>query len=187
MILHHLLGGQSEPLSGAHIGELGGLQHLEEDHVLGAGILDVVRSGLGDVSNAACREIESAGSFWGLEDSDTGRALEEVVPFGRSCVPVNLAHSTGLDGDERSGKVLSDGEGCWVENLDRSARDLVRSLLRPVVRLRLERAIHRSGGGGEVLSIINCIGLRCTIEDLCQAWSAMLHFSRMNYGRVILT
>lgn len=182
MILHNLLGGQSKPLSGTDISELLGLQDLEENHVLGTSVLNVVRSSLRNISDTAGREVEGTSSFGRLEDGDTGRTLQEVVPLGRSGVPVNFTHGTGLHGNERSGEVIGEGEGRRVEDLDRATRNLVRRLLRPVVGLSLECAIRRTTRGGKVLSVINCVGLRGAVEDLCGGWLVML---RLQIGRMV--
>lgn len=146
VVLDDLLGGEGEPLRGADIRKFGRLQDLEEDDVLGAGVLDVVAGSLRDVAHAAGREVEGAGRLGRLEDGDAGGPLQEVVPLGRGCVPVDLTHRAGLDDDEGGGEVGGDGEGGRVEDLDGAAGGLVGLLLGPVVGVRAGGAVERAGG-----------------------------------------
>lgn len=96
-ILDNLARRQGKPLGNTDVGELGCLKDLQEDHILRAGILDVVRVGSLNVTNITSylhisminikglalqltSEVESAGSAWCREDCDTSASLQEVVP-----------------------------------------------------------------------------------------------------------
>lgn len=119
VVLHDLLGRQGEPLRDADVREHGLLQDLEEDDVLGAGVLDVVRVRGWDVAHVAGRVVERVGAGGRQVDGDAGGALEEEVPLVACAfvsigatreregergvtgeMPVHFSHGSRLEGDE---------------------------------------------------------------------------------------
>ncbi len=72
-------------------------EHLEVDHVLAAGVLDVVRQGLRHVADVARPEADRARVRVVLEQRHAGLAGDVILPFGDVGMPVQLPHRSRLD------------------------------------------------------------------------------------------
>ena len=156
MVFHDLLWSQAEPLRDGNVVVNRGLENLcdvlvskiaqtwsqataielnltDIYQILVAGILEIMRTGVGDVSDVTRPEIIRLAGFGGYEDGQTALAADDVVPLVAGGVPVQLPHCSGLDGEEGGGEVARDGEGLGVDDFERAAGDFVGCLLAEVV------------------------------------------------------
>ena len=113
------------------------LQHLDENEVDVARVLDVVAVRLGEVRDVARAEVERRGRVRRREQRPTALALDEEAPLVARRVPVDLAQGAGLHGHQGGREVGGDGEGQRVDDLDAAAGHLVCGLLGEVVRVAL--------------------------------------------------
>lgn len=168
MVANNLLGRQAQPLRNTDITEDRTLQNLKIDKILIACVLKVMRIRHRHIPDIASLEVESTTAFRRREDCQPRLALDEEGPLvallAVGDVPVELAHGTGLDGEEGGGEVLGDGEGQGVEDLDAAAGDGVGVLLREVVAVGAGEG-DRTGGPGDVL-LRDVLGRGRAVEDV---------------------
>ena len=143
---------QTQPLRDTDIREPWRLQHLQQDDLLTARVLDIMRERHGDVADVARAVIERLARHWRLVDGDPRRARDEEVPLVALRVPVQFAHRAGSQRDERGGNIGRRGEGGRVDDADAAgAGDREGFLLREVVRVLRLGLVIDPGGTGVVL------------------------------------
>lgn len=108
-ILHHQLRRQPDPLRQTHIGELGLLEDLDVDNILGADVLDVVARRDGDVGDVAGGEVHGHGGGGRNVGGHAGGAADEEVPFVGGGVPRKKEGEMEGEG----GGVLTSGFRAW--------------------------------------------------------------------------
>jgi hypothetical protein len=128
-IFHDLTRRQRQPLRHRDVGELGRLQHLQEDDIFRPGILNVVAARCGDVSHVARGVVKCLAGRGRGKYGYARTAGEEIVPFVGGRVPVDFAHGARLNGHESGGEMGGDGKGGRVDDLDRTAGDHIGFLL----------------------------------------------------------
>lgn len=77
---------------------------------------------------------------------------------------MKLAHGAWLDREKGSGEVAGDRERLWVNDLETSARDLVRRLLAQVVAVSV-MLWDDAGWSGDVV-VRGVVRVRCAFEDV---------------------
>lgn len=80
------------------------------DQIFVSSILEIVCAGSRDVSYIAGLEVECSARFGRYVDGQATLAADDVVPFVAGGVPVQLSHSSRLDGEQCCGEVASNGE-----------------------------------------------------------------------------
>src|SRR6266700_4739621 len=100
MRLHKLRRRQSHPLLERYIGEVVAFEDFEEAHRRGAGILDIMAHGKGNETDIAGTKVEGARLTGSGEHAHARLALDVILPLVGVGVPMQLAHSAGVNLDQ---------------------------------------------------------------------------------------
>lgn len=125
------------------------MQDLQINYVYVARILDIMAIRKRDIAHITLREVERPRSSRSGEDRHPRIARDKEIPFIAIGVPVDLTHSSWLDGDERDTEIGSDWEGRGVQDLHGAAIDDVGFLLGEVVGVGVGG--YGAGWAGDVL------------------------------------
>lgn len=101
------------------------LQNLYKDHVIGPNILNIMAHGFWNISTIAGVIVEGPRVALRSIDTDSRISCHKEIPFIARSMPVDLTHSTRLDGYDRCGEHAREGKCCRVDDLDTSAGNFV--------------------------------------------------------------
>jgi hypothetical protein len=91
----HLRWHSPDPVVQRDIHKPGSLEHLKEEHIGVARVLDVVPCHSRNKANIVRMEIHRPGPPFGHNNRHAPRAREPELPLGRIGVPVQLTHAAG--------------------------------------------------------------------------------------------
>src|SRR2546429_3710146 len=99
-----------EPLGKRQILVIAALEHFQEFQVVAAGVFDVMRQRLLYVAHVTGFKVHCSRAASCGEHGHAPLAADEELPFVSIGMPVQLAQTTGLQGDQRGGDILRDLE-----------------------------------------------------------------------------
>jgi hypothetical protein len=138
--LDHLRRQTSQPLVKRNILECASGKHLQENDVRIAGVFDIVACVGRNEANIVRVEVNGAGVVDREKDGHASLARDPELPLRGVRMPVQLAHTAGLDRDQGGGEVGGDGEVAGINNAHLSS---FRFVQRPGPRDALGRHSRR--------------------------------------------
>jgi hypothetical protein len=107
-----------QPLVERDVLERAGGEHLQENDIGVASVLDIMAGVGGNITNVIWVEVNGPGIVDREEDSHAALAGDPELPLGGVRMPVELAHTAGLDRDQAGREASGERKVAGINDAD---------------------------------------------------------------------